>query len=122
MTAGSARAALVRIHRFVRPCHGGFRIVVGAKFECAIGKAERYGLAVPDGRRGANLLRELIGLAMRLRLVGVAQKDREFVAADAADDVGVADIGEENLGEFKQRSIAAGMAMGVVDQDRKSVV
>ena len=63
----------------------------------------------------AELLADLVHHTQCILLTGVRQHDREFLAAIAADMVGLAQALLEEQGQTLEDAVADGMAVGVVD-------
>ena len=81
--------------------------------------ADRHGDGQALSRQIDRVLRDHAAQAARghprLGPVGVGQRDQEFLAADARDQVDRAQIGAQTLRHFDQDGIARGMAMKIVD-------
>src|SRR5258706_16330691 len=79
-------------------------------------EAQWHSLPLPDGRPVAQALHEVLRLLHRLIGAHMREDDSEFVASDARQNVGLADLARYEIGEMAEHGIARGVSMGVIDR------
>ena len=81
-------------------------------------QTDRLGLPArrPGDTQPVEPLTQTAGLALAVCQFGMGEDDAEFVAAQPADNVGLAEMREDDRADLPQRFIARGMAEPVIDQ------
>src|SRR6267143_3409745 len=87
---------LALVHRAVGGIERLGGVLVAMEGVRPIGRRQRDLLALPEQRMRDDRRRQGVGLATRRLFVGLHQQDAELVAAETADDIGIADAVDQD--------------------------